>query len=179
MDEQLPTTFCDILDRENGIFPGAIDLSLLWGLISPERPYRRNPKYSARQALLRTYIRFSRTKPWARKELHGLLRKLLNNREPIPAPLQEWALYQYAKQAPKSSRGRPEEVDIHLRICTVFVLMLQENYSRKAAFELIARHMNYEVDSVRTIVNRWKSERGLPSPSSPGTKNRPAPDAQV
>ena len=179
MDEKLPKKFCDILNNDDGVIPGPIDLSSLWQLIPPEKPYPRNPKYSARLALLRTYVKFSLTKPWARKELRGLLRELLNNREPIPTLLHGWALYQCAKDAPKSSRGRPEEVDLHLRICAVFVLMRREGYSRTAAFKRIARHVNYEADSVRTIVNRWQSERGLPSPSVPCADNRPAPDEQV
>ena len=179
MDEQLPKKFRAILDKEDGVIPEAIDLCSLWELIPPEKPYPRNPKYSARLALLRTYVKFSPTKPWARKELRGLLRKLLNNCEPIPALLHGWALHQCAKDAPKSSRGRPEEVDTHLRICVVFVLMRREGYSRTAAFKRIARHVNYEADSVRTIVNRWQSERRLPSPSVPCAENRPAPDEQV
>ena len=179
MDEQLPKKFRAILDKEDGVIPGDIDLCSLWELIPPEMRYSRNSKYSARLAVLRTYVEFSHTKPWARKDLHGLLCKLLNNGEPIPALLMGWALYQYAKQAPKSSRGRPEEVDIHLRICVVFVLMLREGYSRTAAFKLIARNVCYEPDSVRTIVTRWQSERGLPSPSAPCAENRPAPDDQM
>ncbi len=175
MDEQLPKKFCDILNNDDGVIPGPIDLSSLWQLIPPEKPYQRNPKYSARLALLRTYVKFSLTKPWARKELRGLLRELLNNREPIPTLLHGWALYQCAKDSPKPGRGRPEEVDRNLRVCAVFALMQQDGYSTEATFNLIAGHLVCEPETVRSIIRKWTSERGFPRLSSPRAGNRPRP----
>ena len=179
MNEHLPKKFCDILNTDNGVIPGPIDLSSLWQLIPPEKPNPRNPKYSARFALLRTYVRHSLTKQWAREELRGLLRELLHKREPVPALLQGWALYQCATDTPKPSRGRPEEVDRNLRVCTIFVLMQRDGYSREAAFNLIAEYLVCAPETVRSIVRKWQSERGLPRPSGPCAGNRPAPHAQV
>ena len=156
MDKQFSKKFIDIaLSSENGLVPERADLPSWWRWVSPEMPHRRNPNIPLRPALLRTYVHFSDTKPWAKDGLRRLLREFLDNGEDVPEILKEWALHQCAKDTPTPSRGQPEEADRDLRVCALFVLVRKNGGSRETAFSYIADHLVCAPETVRSIVRKW------------------------
>ena len=159
LDRELPKTYRDILNNDDGVIPERADLPSWLRFLPSGKPLTRNSKYPVWVALLRPYFQFSDTKAWAREGLRGLLRELLNNREPLPALLQRWALYQCAEDPPKPSRGRPEESDRNFRVHVVFALLRRDGYSREFAFSLIAGHLVCEPETVRSIIRKCKSDR--------------------
>ena len=160
MDKQFSGEFIDIaLRRENRLVPERADLPSWWRWIPPEMPHPRNPNIPLRPALLRTYVHFSDTKPWAEDRLRRLLREFLDNGEDVPEILKEWALHQCARDTPTPTRGRPEEADRDLRVCALFLLVRKNGGSREAAFSHIADHLVCAPETVRSIVRKWESER--------------------
>ena len=159
MDEQLPKTYRDILNNDDGVIPERADLPSWLRFLPPGKPLTRNSKYPVWDALLRPYFQFSDTKAWAREGLRGVLRELLNNGGDVPKILNEWALYQCAEDPPKPSRGRPKEPDRNFRVHVVFALLRREGYSREATYSLIADAMDYEPETVRSIIRKCESDR--------------------
>ena len=143
-----------VLNDENGVIPDRADLPFMWRNIPAEDPDSTYPAYPARFILLASYINWSHTKLWAREGLRTLLRELLENHEPVPDLLSMWALHQYAKGNPSPRRGRPEEVNRNFRFWVVFNLLQRRKYSREAAFNLIAELMNYDTETIRSIIRK-------------------------
>ena len=159
MDEQLPQTYRDILNNDDGVIPERADLPSWLRFLPPGKPLTRNPKYPVWVALLRHYFQFSHTKAWAREGLRRVLREFRNNDRDVPKILNEWALYQCAEDPPKPSRGRPEESDRNFRVHVVFALLRLDGYSRESAFSLIADHLVCEPETIRSIIRKCKSDR--------------------
>ena len=86
--------------------------------------------------------------------MRTLLRELLENHEPVPDLLSMWALHKYAKGNPSPRRGRPEEVNRNFRVWVVFNLLQRRKYSREAAFNLMAELMNYDTETIRSIIRK-------------------------
>ena len=166
MDEQMLRAVSTLtLDKDSGWAPGPTDLPSLWRLTPPEEPSSRFPGYSARMELLRTYIIWSHTKPWAMEGLRNLLREFLDNREPVPELLSLWALRQYARGDPKPKWGRPEEADRDSLVWDVFTMLRKHAYSRQAAFNFIAEKIGYEPETVRSVIRKRERERRPPKAS--------------
>ena len=159
-DKALEDYLDDVLNDRIPVIPKLADLPSLWRAASAEASDSSHSGDPDRLTWLAMYIDMADTKPWARDGLRGLLQELLENGEPVPDLLSCWVHHQYAQGDPAPRRGRPEESERDFGVLAVFKVLLEREYSREAAMDLIADLMSCEPETVRSIIR--KLERYLP-----------------
>ena len=159
-DKALEDYLGDVLNNRMPVISKLADLPSFWRLAPAEESDSSHPEFPSRLTLVAMYIYMADSTPWARDGLRGLLSELLENGEPVPALLGAWGLQQYVQGDPAPKRGRPEESERDFRVLAVFMVLLEQGYSREAARGVIADSMSYETETVRSIIR--KLERYLP-----------------
>ena len=153
-DKALEEYLGDVLNNRIPGIPKLADLPSLWREAPAEASDSSHPGFPSRWTFLAMYIDLSDTNPWAREGLRGLLRELLEKDEPVPGMLISWVLHQYARGDPAPKRGRPEESERDFHVLAVFMLLLEQGYSREAAMGVIADQMFCEPETVRSIIRK-------------------------
>ena len=147
-------------------FPELADLPYWWEQIPADAVDPDLPNYRARDLLVWGYSNWAFSKPWAWEGLRRLLDTLLERREPIPAPLQRWALAVASgrRKPPGTGRGRPDEGERNARIIHAFRVLQNQGYTQAQAINKIADVVCRDSETVSSVIKKVKSDHPFRRP---------------
>lgn len=142
---------------------GLYDLPGAWDWL--ERENVKALATLAQQYWLVKYLEASPTESWAWEGLQRLLRTLLDRGEPIPGPLQSWALDVASgrRKPPHRGKGPPRKDDRDQRLYVALRMFVAEHpeVPKERAILVLADAMDMNADTVMSAIRKARRERFL------------------
>lgn len=109
---------------------------------------------------LMSWINWSHTRPWAWNALQRRLRWLDENEQPIPRPLQLWAIGVASGRCKPPRRNRNDDRDF--RIVAAVRVLTRDFGSQRAACREVAEAVSLSFEAVQDIVRNQKKATPFP-----------------
>ena len=156
IDPVLAKVLDDVLNNKVRAIPEVADLPRLWKEAPSEASGLKHPWKITRETLLALYITLAPIQPSYREGLRRLSLSLTMNGEPIPPRLSWWNYCLAVLGDPPPKRGRPRELDEHIKISTMFRLLGSRGYTREDAMSSIAETMDSSPETIRSVVRKYR-----------------------
>ena len=105
---------------------------------------------------LMSWINWSHTRPWAWNALQRRLRWLDENDQPIPRPLQMWAIGVASGRCKPPRHNRNDDRDF--RIVAAVRVLMREGHSQRAACREVEDAVPLTFEAVQSVVRKHERE---------------------